>query len=330
MAATVSFAPDVVRPKERRAPVQIVAPVAVKPAPPKLIVRVPPPAQLRSVLPPPAPPSPPRIELPPPPPVRAANPIPVPKVTAATPPPAPVAAPPAPAPAERPVQVGVLDAPRPAPVETRPRAEVQLGVLDSAPQLTASAARPRSEVQTGAFSSTNGIAADRAPNARPNVAQVGAFGSAAPAAQRPVNGARATVAEVGFGRAASSPATAPPPAAAVRQSGFGDVRPAAPESRQVAQPPAQAPLEPLEIVAKPRPAYTEEARARKIEGEVAVEAVFLATGKVRALRVVRPLGHGLDAEALRAAEAIRFKPAKRNGVPVDQTAVVRIVFQLAY
>lgn len=202
-------------------------------------------------------------------------------------------------------------------------------MLDTAPQLVASVARPRSDIQTGAFSAPNGIAAERAPNAKPNVAQVGAFGSSGPAPQRSANGARATVVETSFGRAASSPNATPPPAA-VRQSGFGDVRPVQMENRQAAQAPAQAPLEPIEVLSKPRPAYTDEARARKIEGEVAVEAVFTAAGQVRALRVVRPLGHGLDAEALRAAEAIRFKPAKRNGVPVDQVAVVRIVFQLAY
>lgn len=203
-----------------------------------------------------------------------------------------------------------------------------MGVLESAPQLAA--ARPRSEVQTGAFASNSGIAADRAANARPNVAQVGGFGNASPAAERPVSGARAAVTEAGFGGGAAPAGKAPAAVAAVRQSGFGDVRPAAPESRPVAAEAAPAPLEPIEIVSKPRPAYSEEARARKIEGEVAVEAIFLATGRVRALRVVRPLGHGLDAEALRAAEGIRFKPAKRNGVAVDQTAVVRIVFQLAY
>jgi hypothetical protein len=46
--------------------------------------------------------------------------------------------------------------------------------------------------------------------------------------------------------------------------------------------------------------------------------------------VVRGLGHGLDESALAAANMMRFKPALRNGVPVDSTAVVHVVFRLAY
>jgi hypothetical protein len=42
------------------------------------------------------------------------------------------------------------------------------------------------------------------------------------------------------------------------------------------------------------------------------------------------MGHGLDEAATVAAAKIRFKPALRNGSPVDSTAVVHVVFQLAY
>jgi hypothetical protein len=42
------------------------------------------------------------------------------------------------------------------------------------------------------------------------------------------------------------------------------------------------------------------------------------------------LGHGLDEAAMSAADKMRFKPALRNGVAVDSTAIVHVVFQLAY
>jgi outer membrane biosynthesis protein TonB len=42
------------------------------------------------------------------------------------------------------------------------------------------------------------------------------------------------------------------------------------------------------------------------------------------------MGHGLDEAAIEAANKIRFKPAVRNGLPVDSTAIVHVVFQLAY
>jgi TonB family protein len=46
--------------------------------------------------------------------------------------------------------------------------------------------------------------------------------------------------------------------------------------------------------------------------------------------VISGLGHGLDESATRAAQQIKFKPAKRDGQPVDFPARVRIEFRLAY
>jgi TonB family protein len=85
---------------------------------------------------------------------------------------------------------------------------------------------------------------------------------------------------------------------------------------------------PAEIISKPTPVYTDEARKLHVQGEVLLEVVFESSGKLRILRVVQGLGHGLDEAALRAAEQIRFKPASQGGQPTDCTAVVHIVFQL--
>jgi TonB family protein len=92
---------------------------------------------------------------------------------------------------------------------------------------------------------------------------------------------------------------------------------------------APAALTPVEIISKPRPAYTDEARAKRIEGEVLLEMQFSATGEARVLRIVRGLGHGLDETALAAANGIKFRPATRDGAAVDSAAIVHIVFQLA-
>ena len=86
---------------------------------------------------------------------------------------------------------------------------------------------------------------------------------------------------------------------------------------------------PVEVISKPTPVYTEEGKKLKIEGEVLLEVSFEAAGKVRVIRVVRGLGHGLDEAAVRAAEQIHFKPATRDGQPADSSAVLHIVFQLA-
>ena len=86
----------------------------------------------------------------------------------------------------------------------------------------------------------------------------------------------------------------------------------------------------MEITYKPNPVYTQDARQLKIEGEVLLEVMFAANGQLRVIRVVRGLGHGLDESALAAANMMRFKPALRNSTPVDSTAVVHVVFRLAY
>jgi protein TonB len=85
---------------------------------------------------------------------------------------------------------------------------------------------------------------------------------------------------------------------------------------------------PAEIVFKPEPRYTEEAQALGIEGTVVLEVEFSASNGVRVVRTVRGLGHGLDEAAARAAEQIRFKPARRGGIPVDCRVTIRIDFRL--
>ena len=84
-----------------------------------------------------------------------------------------------------------------------------------------------------------------------------------------------------------------------------------------------------EVISEPRPQYTEEARQLKIQGEVTLQVKFGADGRVEVLRVVSPLGHGLDQQAERVAQQIRFKPAARNGQPVDLVTYIHILFQLA-
>jgi len=102
-------------------------------------------------------------------------------------------------------------------------------------------------------------------------------------------------------------------------------------ANQPATPPAaSASFSTAEILFKPRPAYTDEARRLRIEGEVLLEVLFAASGEARVLRTVRGLGHGLDESAIAAAREIRFRPAHRGDAAVDSSAIVHIVFQVAY
>jgi TonB family protein len=88
-------------------------------------------------------------------------------------------------------------------------------------------------------------------------------------------------------------------------------------------------FEPPVVISEPHPEYTAEAQQLRIQGEVTLQVRFLATGQVEVLRVVNGLGHGLDEQAKRVAEQIRFKPAEKDGHPVDHTTLIHVTFQLA-
>ncbi len=85
----------------------------------------------------------------------------------------------------------------------------------------------------------------------------------------------------------------------------------------------------LEVISKPPVRYTNEARAMHVQGDVVLRVTFTAAGQVLVQGVIHGLGHGLDEEARRVAQQIRFHPATRNGQAVDLTTNITITFQLA-
>jgi len=222
---------------------------------------------------------------------------------------------------------------------TIPRQLVQTNVFSSGSSQQPTIARAPEKVQTGGFGDPNGARA-RENNGKPvTIAALGAFD--APAGPGHGNGtggatgAAGVVASAGFGNATaigdgSDRANYTRGNGAVRQAGFGDAEAVTtgPAKNKIAES-TSARLIPAEITSKPTPAYTDEARKLRIEGEVLLEVIFESSGKLRVVRVVRGLGHGLDDSAVRAAEQIRFKPALREGEPADSTAILHIIFQLA-
>ncbi len=85
-----------------------------------------------------------------------------------------------------------------------------------------------------------------------------------------------------------------------------------------------------QVLYKPRPVYTAEATALKIEGVVQVRIRVSSTGAVTVLGVTSGLGHGLDESAMRAVQGTKFRPAvDANGNPTDWEGVVNISFQIA-
>jgi TonB family protein len=79
---------------------------------------------------------------------------------------------------------------------------------------------------------------------------------------------------------------------------------------------------------QPMPAYSEEARKAKFSGTVVIWIVVDAQGNVQNVRVVKPLGLGLDEKAAEAVRTWRFKPGMRNGAPVAVQMSVEVLFRL--
>jgi TonB family protein len=245
----------------------------------------------------------PEMTRPPIPPKPVEKPKPKPRPEAEEEPPPPVAEAPKPLP-----KPAVKDIEPAAPVAKaeppRPKPEVRMGLLDDAPSGPAIVASKtsRSVVVASGFEGSAGTASS-AP--RPGRVMEAAFDAA------PAGGKRARAAE-----------------GSVRQSGFGEEAAPAPKKRERERPPSALDSE-VEIVSKPKPVYTEEARALKLEGDVVLDVTFTAAGRVVVLGVAQGLGHGLDEAAADAARKIQFNPARRDGNPVDHTAKLRVVFRLA-
>jgi TonB family protein len=74
--------------------------------------------------------------------------------------------------------------------------------------------------------------------------------------------------------------------------------------------------------------YPESARAKKIQGDVEVEATLDATGHVTGTKVVRSASADLDQAAVDAIRASTFRPGMRNGEPVPVTITMTMRFKL--
>jgi TonB family protein len=265
----------------------------------------------------------PKVELPTP--KEVPPPIEVPKqkteVAKVTPPPLPV------------VKTDTFHNPALAPGPKVPRPVVSTNFGGSSAPVTEN--RPARQVQTGGFGDPNGVPVN--PNSTgkgPTIAKVGSFdlpeGGGSGNGTGGSRGVRGTVASAGFGNSIAVQGEGGSGGQRkVGSTNFDLVKPAAsdPPKRQAA---SAVPKEtPVALLSKPTPNYTSEARQRKIEGDVELDVEFSATGQVHVLRVLQGLGYGLDEAAVKAAENIRFAPARRDGQAVDSHGRLRIVFRLS-
>jgi TonB family protein len=82
------------------------------------------------------------------------------------------------------------------------------------------------------------------------------------------------------------------------------------------------------LLQKTSPQYSEEARRARLEGTVVLQIVIGIDGKPGSFQVVRPLGLGLEEEAIRSVQDWQFTPAQKDGIAVASTSANEVNFQL--
>jgi TonB family protein len=285
---------------------------------------IPPVPRVRVVAPPPT--QPPKIKLPTP--VRTPEPPKVAEIKMPTPelprmapaPPRRVVAPPQP-------KVGAFSSPHPTAVANNTvRPTVHTGGFGDPVGVTPNpnANRPANIAAVGAFNGSPGVGQPSAGSARPGSVHGVAFGSGV-ANGVPGGHDRGAIASAGFSDGVVGGTGPRGRTGTVAKASFGDNM----FGRSTVAPRAQEPQSTsIVVLSKPLPSYTAEARQLHIEGDVTLQVRFTASGQVEVLRVVSGLGHGLDEQAKQAAERIRFKPATKDGHPVDQVSIIHITFQM--
>ena len=85
--------------------------------------------------------------------------------------------------------------------------------------------------------------------------------------------------------------------------------------------------QPPVIVGQLRPEYPDFAKKAKVQGTVVLEVDVYIDGRIGEIRVKRSVP-GLDEAAIEAVRAVKFKPGKTNGKPVNTTVIIPIEFRL--
>lgn len=213
-----------------------------------------------------------------------------------------------------------------------PRPAVRTGTFEAA-ELAKGPSAPK-EPKVGGFGDPNGVPpSSNSRQSQAMMARVGSFdlpegGGHSGGGGRSTSGG---VQQTTFGNGGQSNVNAKPAESGrtVKTGAFGETPVTAAQSAPAARPqPVQSAFTPVEIISKPKPMYSQEARNLRLEGQVSLDVVFLSTGTIKIIRVVHGLGHGLDEAAEQAAQRVHFRPATRGGVPVDTNATIYITFEL--
>jgi hypothetical protein len=73
----------------------------------------------------------------------------------------------------------------------------------------------------------------------------------------------------------------------------------------------------VQILKKPTPNFTRDARRKMTRGYVILRAILAADETVKHIEIITGLPNGLSEKAIEAARQIKFKPAIKDGKPVS-------------
>jgi TonB family protein len=87
-------------------------------------------------------------------------------------------------------------------------------------------------------------------------------------------------------------------------------------------------VSPPHIIHDPDPEYSVEARKAGVEGMVIIGLVVDKVGEPTDVKIISPVGYGLDEKAIESVKTWKFEPARRGAEPVAVYATVEVAFHL--
>jgi TonB family protein len=111
-----------------------------------------------------------------------------------------------------------------------------------------------------------------------------------------------------------------------KKNGEGEVDPSRAASERILK--AGGSVTPPRVTFAPEPEFSTDARRSRISGSVLVYLQVGKDGMPYHIRILRPIGLGLDEKAAEAVAKYRFKPAMENGEPVPVELNVEVNFQI--
>jgi TonB family protein len=82
---------------------------------------------------------------------------------------------------------------------------------------------------------------------------------------------------------------------------------------------------PAKFTFRPEPRYTEEARAKQLEGQVVLDTILCKSGRVTDIIVVEGQAYGMTEGVIEVTRQVKFIPAEKDGQPVSQRQ--RFIYQ---